>query len=163
MFAKFIVLLLYKIVVIKKKIVSRCRFVLNTLKMCAYLETLVEHRTKIVRAKKPLVASSFLQGNLGPAPGYLILITAEILYNFAVNCFCKEAQLLLWYTLCMLLLWNLATVLKMYHKLLWQNLTYKFNILKCKFLCMILLKTLFIIYLSHFCHDRNIPLPLWWL
>ena len=95
MFAKFIVLLLYKIVVIKKKIVSRCRFVLNTLKMCAYLETLVEHRTKIVRAKKPLVASSFLQGNLGPAPGYLILITAEILYNFAVNCFCKEAQLLL--------------------------------------------------------------------
>ena len=96
----------------------------DTLKMCAYLETLVEHRTKIVRAKKPLVASSFLQGNPGPTPGYLILITAEILYNFAVNCFCKEGQLLLWYTLCMLLLWNLATVLKMYHKLLWQNLIY---------------------------------------
>lgn len=50
--------------------------------MCVDLETLVEHRAKIVRAKKPLVASSFLQGNPGPVPGYLTLITAEILYNF---------------------------------------------------------------------------------
>lgn len=45
-------------------------------------KTLVEHRTKIARAKKPLVASSFLQGTCCPVSGYLGIIARFILPYF---------------------------------------------------------------------------------
>lgn len=73
---------------IKRKIISQRGFVLKRYSwdVCSLGNTCW---AKIVRAKKPLVASSFLQGNLSPVPGYLTLITAEILYNFVLNRFSK--------------------------------------------------------------------------
>lgn len=45
-------------------------------------KTLVEHRAKIARAKKPLVASSFLQGTCCPVSGYLAITARFILPYF---------------------------------------------------------------------------------